>query len=111
MGADGFVKRLQNPSGAYTGIKLTKGAKKRFYHGKGCKRCDNTGYLGRMGTLEVLTITDEIRQMIINRVPSEKIRDFAIEKQGMKLLRDNALSKFLNGMTTLEEVLRITSEE
>lgn len=92
------------------GVALPKGSK-TFYHGKGCKKCNNTGYLGRMGTLETLVITDEIREMIINRVPSNKIRDFAEAKQGMKLLRDNALAKFASGMTTLEEVLRITSEE
>ena len=89
---------------------LAKG-KKTFYHGKGCKKCNNTGYFGRMGTLEVLTINDEIREMIVNRLPSDKIRDFAVQKNGMKLLRDNALTKFANGTTTLEEVLRITSEE
>jgi len=93
------------------GIKLPRGSKRVFYHGKGCKRCNNTGYHGRIGTLEVLTITDEIRQMIINRASSDKIREFALKEQGMKLLRDNALTKFINGTTTLEEVLRITSEE
>jgi len=92
------------------GIEASKRTKP-FFHGKGCKKCNNTGYLGRIGTLETLPITDEIREMIINRAPSGKIRDFAVKKQGMKLLRDNAFAKFLNGMTTLEEVLRITSEE
>jgi len=87
----------------------TKG--KVFYKGKGCRKCNNTGYLGRMGTLETLVITDEIREMIVGRQSSDKIRDFAVEKQGMVLLRDNALTKFFNGTTTLEEVLRITSEE
>jgi type IV pilus assembly protein PilB len=93
------------------GLKPSDVAKKHFYRGKGCKRCNNTGYLGRMGTLEVLTVTDEIRQMIVDRVPSERIKEFAIQNQGMKLLRDNAMAKFLNGDTTLEEVLRITSED
>lgn len=92
------------------GIEASKRTKP-FFHGKGCKKCNNTGYLGRIGTLETLPITDEIREMIINRTPSGKIRDFAVKKQGMKLLRENAFTKFLNGMTTLEEVLRITSEE
>jgi len=86
-------------------------AQKAFYRGRGCKKCNNTGYLGRIGTLETLVITDEIREMIINRAPSDKIRDFAVQKQDMKLLRDNAVAKCLNGQTTLEEVLRITSEE
>lgn len=91
-------------------INAPKG-QKSFYRGRGCKKCNNTGYLGRIGTLETVMITDEIREMIINRTPSDKIRDFAVQKQGMQSLRDNAIAKFLNGQTTLEEVLRITSEE
>lgn len=95
----------------HAGVKLDKGAKKIFYHGKGCKRCNDTGYFGRMGVLETLPITDEIRQMIIDRVTSDHIRDFAVKKYGMKLLKDNAITNFLMGVTTLEEVLRVTSED
>jgi type II secretory ATPase GspE/PulE/Tfp pilus assembly ATPase PilB-like protein len=62
-----------------------------------------------MGTLEIFLIDDAIRDMIIKRVPSGEIKDYAV-KHGMKMLRDNALRKFLNGDTTLEEVLRITTE-
>lgn len=88
---------------------LDRSGAKEFYKGKGCTRCDNTGYYGRMGTLEILLIDDEMRDMIIKRVPTDRIKDYAI-KHGMKTLRDNALKKFLNGDTTLEEVLRITTE-
>ncbi len=92
------------------GLKLKPGEKREFYHGKGCKMCNQTGYYGRMGTLEVLTIDDHIRDLIINRVSSDEIEKYARSK-GMKLLRENALEKFKRGMTTLEEVLRITAEE
>lgn len=80
-----------------------------FYHGKGCRKCNNTGYLGRMGTLEVLLIDDKIREMIVKRQSSDDIKDYAISKS-MSTLRDNAFKKALNGITTLEEVLRITTE-
>ena len=80
------------------------------YHGKGCKACNNTGYRGRLGTLEVLIIDDDIRQMIVDKRSSEEIEKVA-RKKGMKTLYENAFRKFQMGWTTLEEVLRITSEE
>lgn len=89
---------------------LEKKSIKEFFKGKGCVRCNNTGYYGRMGTIEVLLIDDAIRDMIIKRVSSDQIKDYAI-KHRMRVLRDNALKKFFNGETTLEEVLRITTEE
>ncbi|MBL7070667.1 MAG: Flp pilus assembly complex ATPase component TadA [Candidatus Omnitrophica bacterium] len=87
---------------------LENAGAKDFFAGKGCQRCDDTGYCGRMGTLEVLNIDDTIRDMVIRRVPSDQIKAYAM-KQGMKTLRQNALRKFLDGNTTLEEVLRITT--
>ena len=90
------------------GIKLEKGSV--LYHGNGCSHCNNTGYRGRIGTIEVLVIDDKIREMIIERVSSDEIRDYAVT-QGMETLRDNGIRQALIGLTTLEEVLRITSEE
>lgn len=84
--------------------------RKPFYHGKGCPRCNNTGYLGRMGILESLIIDDSIREMIIKRAPTDEIRKYALS-QGMMTLRDSALEDFASGLTTLEEVLRVTLEE
>jgi type II secretory ATPase GspE/PulE/Tfp pilus assembly ATPase PilB-like protein len=81
----------------------------KFYKGRGCGKCNNTGYYGRMGTLEVLVVDDKIREMTIARKTSDVIKEYAV-KNGMNTLRDNALEKFVLGMTTLEEVLRITSE-
>ena len=91
-------------------IKELNTGKHIFYRGKGCHRCNNTGYYGRMGTLETFVITDEIRDMIVKKVSADQIKRYAVSK-GMKTLRDNALRKFINGDTTLEEVLRITSVE
>lgn len=81
-----------------------------FYHGKGCNKCNNTGYLGRMGTLETLLIDDAIRDMVVKRKSSDEIKEYAVS-HGMKTLRENAFKKALAGLTTIEEVLRITTEE
>jgi len=63
-----------------------------------------------MGTLETFLVDDTIRDMIIKKASADEIKRYAISK-GMKTLRDNALINFLEGLTTLEEVLRITSDE
>jgi type II secretory ATPase GspE/PulE/Tfp pilus assembly ATPase PilB-like protein len=85
-------------------------AKGPFYKGKGCRKCNNTGYLSRTGILEALLIDDRIKDMIIKRASSDEIKSYAV-RQGMKTLRENALEIFLRGVTTLEEVLKVTSEE
>lgn len=84
--------------------------KKIFYKSRGCKKCNNTGYYGRMGTLETFMIDDTIRDMINRRAALDDIKKYAVSK-GMVTLRENALRKFALGWTSLEEVLRITSEE
>ncbi|MEE9499855.1 MAG: GspE/PulE family protein [Candidatus Omnitrophota bacterium] len=81
-----------------------------FYRGKGCSHCSSTGYFGRMGVLETLTIDDRVRDMVIKKVSSDEIEKYAVSK-GMMALRDSALEIFASGLTTLEEVLRITTEE
>ena len=92
-------------------IDIAKLMKRRpFYRGKGCQYCDNTGYFGRMGVLETLTVDDTIKDMISKRVSSEEIKKYAVSC-GMMALRDSALENFASGLTTLEEVLRLTTEE
>ncbi len=82
-----------------------------FYHGKGCDNCKDTGYRGRMGVLEILPIDDVVREMLVKGNSSDEIKQYAIRKMGMVTLREDALKKFSLGMTTMEEVLRITSTE
>lgn len=91
------------------GIKVKPG--KVFYRGKGCDHCNNTGYFGRMGILEVLFIDDTIRDMIINKAMVDDIKNYAIAKCGMVTLRDDAYSKLTEGLTTIEEVIRVTTED
>lgn len=80
---------------------------KRFYKGAGCSNCNHTGYRGRMGTLETLLVDETIKEMINKRKPEKEIREY-LDSKGVKPLRDNAMIKFINGWTTLEEVYRIT---
>lgn len=83
---------------------------RNFLTGKGCQKCNKTGYFGRMGVLETLLVDDPIRELIIRRASAHDIRALGIKK-GMTTLREDALKKFCQGLTTLEEVMRATSEE
>jgi len=81
-----------------------------LFHGKGCESCRNTGYQSRTGIFETLVITDEIREMALKKVPAHQIKDKAVSL-GMKTLRQAGWDKVKQGLTTLEEVLRVTQEE
>lgn len=80
------------------------------YRGKGCEVCKSTGYHGRTGIFEFMTITDTIRNMILEKTGSSLIRQKAIQL-GLKPLRDDGWDKVRQGVTTIEEVLRVTREE
>ncbi len=80
-----------------------------LYKGKGCPTCSFTGMKGRIGIYEVMPITPEIRDLILANAPAAEIREIA-RRQGMKTLREAALLRVLEGITTADEVLRITSE-
>lgn len=79
----------------------------KFYRGKGCVKCNDTGYKGRTAIFELLIVTPQIRDLIINHASSDEIRELA-KKQGMKTLRERGISKLLAGITTFEEVLATT---
>jgi general secretion pathway protein E/type IV pilus assembly protein PilB len=76
----------------------------------GCEECRGTGYAGRTGIYEILLISDAIRQMIVERRSSADIKIHALE-HGMRTLRMDGWRKVLGGVTTLEEVIRVTSED
>ncbi|MFH1577841.1 MAG: GspE/PulE family protein [Candidatus Omnitrophota bacterium] len=82
-----------------------------FYQAKGCSYCNYSGFFGRIAILEVLMIDDHIRQLIVKKGSLDEIKDYAIKKQGMMTLRDDVLLKVKAGVTTLDEALRITTEE
>ncbi len=78
-----------------------------FYYGAGCQKCNETGYYGRKGIYEYLSVTDPIRIMINERKPTLLIRNRAIE-MGMRTLREDGIRNVLNGYTTVDEVLKYT---
>jgi type IV pilus assembly protein PilB len=80
----------------------------QLYRGRGCDRCKNSGYVGRMAIIEAMTITDQIRKLIIARASTREMAKLAVN-QGMKTLRMVALDRARDGMTTLEQVLVVTS--
>jgi type IV pilus assembly protein PilB len=85
---------------------------KKFYYGKGCNKCNKTGYRGRIAIFEIMVFNDEIRELIMNQASTGVLRD-AARKNGMKLLRENGLEIIYEGVTTIEEVVRgtIATEE
>ena len=83
----------------------------QFFRGKGCPLCNKTGFYGRAGLLEILMIDDIIKEMIVKGASADEIEGYAISKLGMKTLRQEALEKARAGSTTLEEAVRITTEQ
>ena len=79
----------------------------KFYKGRGCERCGRTGYKGRIGIYEIFTITPDIAALIFNNKPTSTIRE-AARRNGMRSLRDDAIRKAESGISTLEEVIRVT---
>jgi len=79
----------------------------KLFRGKGCERCSNTGYKGRIGLFEVMDVNDEIREMILSGATSVELRERATER-GMLGLRESGLRKIADGITTVEEVVRET---
>ncbi|NOY81369.1 MAG: Flp pilus assembly complex ATPase component [Kiritimatiellaeota bacterium] len=80
---------------------------RRFFYGKGCSNCNNTGFKGRIGIFEFLRVTPEIEDMINQRLPTTQIRNKAIE-QGMSSMRQSGVRAILDGITTPEEILKYT---
>jgi type IV pilus assembly protein PilB len=78
------------------------------YEPVGCARCGGSGYRGRTGLYEVMTVSDEIRVMAVERAPADRIADVAIQ-QGMRGLREDGLEKVRQGRTSIAEVSRVTS--
>ena len=80
-----------------------------FTVGDGCKECDNTGYRNRIGIYEVLEVNDDIRTLIVSRADASQIKQMAV-KNGMRTMLEDGLMKAQQGITTIEEVLRIIYE-
>jgi type II secretion system protein E len=82
----------------------------KFWHGPGCETCRQLGYQGRMGIYELLVLTEDLRPLILNRSAASTVAQRAMEG-GMRTLRMDGWNKVRNGVTTIEEVLRVTQVE
>jgi len=91
-------------------IGLLKGSRIKFYRGKGCPKCMNTGYKGRIGIFELMLMDNNIRNLTIAKASQEEIKKKACS-QGMITLREDGIKKVRQGLTTVEEMLRVTQEE
>ena len=98
------------PSNVLERLALPKGKKVEFFHGKGCGKCWNTGYKGRIGIYEILKLSNQIKKMVISERSDIDIKEQAV-KEGMRTLRQVAIDKLKEGLTTVEEVLTMTMGE
>ena len=78
-----------------------------FYEGAGCLECNGSGFRGRMAICELLDLSDTIRDMILARRPNSEIKR-AVRDEGMRFLRESAVSRVLSGETTLREINKVT---
>ncbi len=80
----------------------------KFYEGKGCPECNGKGFKGRIGLYEVLTMSDKIEELAVKKMPASSIQDQAV-KEGMITMKQDGLIKALQGLTTIDEVMRVTT--
>ncbi len=104
--------RYEPPAHLLTGLGLRPEIIKKanFMKGKGCAHCNKTGYRGRMGIYELMVMTSQVREMAFKGESTQNVRKMA-RKQGMHTLFEDGMIKALKGVTTLDEVLRITQRE
>jgi general secretion pathway protein E len=88
-------------------LSVPKGKKVKVREGEGCHECRGTGYLGRSGIFEILPVDDAIKELVVRGADSPEIKRTAVE-HGMRTLRQSALRKLAEGVTTFEEVVRVT---
>lgn len=90
--------------------KMTKDKEIKMYHVKGCDQCLQTGYSGRIGITEILILTPKVKEKILQRAGELNIKAIG-RKEGMTTMREDSMAKALAGLTTLEEVLRVTAPD
>lgn len=105
-GAEVVADIKQALGSLYEGWRQQRGEKIVLYRGKQCDKCGETGYKGRVGIFEVLPVTEKIGRLILERSPASLIEKAAVE-DGMVLMKQDGYWKALEGITTLEEVLRV----
>jgi len=92
------------------GVSLHSGDKVNLFGPKGCAKCLTTGYKGRVGIYELLSVDDKIRAAVVSKATADEIKKIAV-LQGMVTLKEDGMDKVRQGVTSIEEVLRVTREE
>ena len=95
---------------AELGLSREKAGKVQFYRGRGCKRCKGSGYHGRTCITELLVNSEPVRELIVNKSATSAIKTKG-QSLGMRTLREDGISKAMRGITSLQEVLRVTSRD
>jgi general secretion pathway protein E len=99
-------REAYRPEESFAGIVLPE----LLYRGKGCDRCFGLGTLGRTAIYEIMPVDSELCSMIIRRCHAGEIKEYAISR-GMKTLREDGMARAAAGVTTIEEVLRVTQDD
>jgi len=108
-----FCRRAFHPSDVElmeSGLRPEENRSRVFYANVGCDACNHTGYRGRTAIHELLDLSDNIREMIVERRPGSEVRR-AAEAEGLTSLRESALKKVFSGVSTLHEINRVTFVE
>jgi len=108
-----FCRKAYHPADselAESGLHAEEHAGQVFYSVVGCDSCNHTGYRGRTAIHELLDLSDNIREMIVERRPGSEVRR-AAEAEGLTSLRESALKKVFSGVSTLHEINRVTFVE
>ena len=100
--SDDLLLELQLP--------IAQARRYKFYYGRGCQRCNNTGYKGRCGIYEIMDINDDVRDLVTSDASVDEIRNLA-RAQGMTTLREAGLKLIFDGVSTIDEVVRETVME
>jgi type II secretory ATPase GspE/PulE/Tfp pilus assembly ATPase PilB-like protein len=104
-----FVKKVVSEIPEASGEKTAPETEWKFYKGKGCDVCNQSGYKGRVGIYEILTMSDEIKASLSESISEYQVRELA-KKQGMTTMQQDGILKVLDGQTTVSEILRVAGE-
>ncbi len=104
-----MITDIKNVLGALLPIDKTGKSSLSLFRGKGCSECGDTGFLGRVGIFEVLPVSDKVGKLILSHADSGEVEKHAVE-EGMITLKQDGYLKALEGMTTIEEVLRVAQD-
>lgn len=106
----GFIPETL-PKDKNSAAQLPSKGKNIFYVAEGCQYCNNTGFHGRIAVLETILVDDTIREMIIKKKSLDEIKHYAVFTCGMRTLREDVFLKVKDGLTSLDEAIRVTTEE